>query len=246
MPSVIEVGLEEGSLLASPLEIRDLGNVFPPISSSSTLDAILIPGEGLETDGEVKECIRACLDAAIEFQDRTQYIIPLSRCTVHKPPVIIDGFPLDESVSGANYLLENGIQPEKIIIEDTSRDTVGNAYHARMIADQLGLRRFLIINPAFRHIRNYVVFGTVFKLPSKRDQKPNYKLHYYNTPNLGFTSNEVNARLSHELDACRKFDELMQGITSLEDFSHYMYTRHEAYRAGGNPKKMGGDALRTF
>ena len=246
MAIVMEEGLDESRLLVSPLEPRDLGKIFPPIRSKSTLDAILIPGGGLNPDGNVKESIRASLDAAIELQDRVNYIITLSRGTPHRPPVITNDFPVDESVSGANYLLENKVPREKIIVENTSIDTLGNAYFARMITDYLGLRRLLIINPAFRHIRNFAVFGDVFKLPSKRDPKPNYELHYYQTPSFGLTPKELIARLRHELEASFAFDRLIKRITTLEGLSDYIYREHEAYRAGGHPIRISGPALGTF
>lgn len=222
---------------------EDLSKIFPRLDKGSKLDAILIPGGGLEPNGEVKPWITRSLDAAIALQDKVRYIIVLSRGTVYKPPIIKGGFPLDESIAQAKYLSDNGVPNEKIITENLSKDTLGNAYFGRVsITDPMELRSLLVINPVIRRSRILQIFDFVFNLPPDNQ----YSLHFYLTHNIGFTQEELNARSSKELDSFLKLRELIGRTKTLSDLARYIFTEHEAYRVGGVPITLDQAVLRSY
>ena len=67
----------------------------------------------------------------------------LSRGTTHKPPPLdTAGFPIDESMASARYLVERGVAPARVLLESWSLDTIGNAAFARLMhSDVRGWRR---------------------------------------------------------------------------------------------------------
>lgn len=52
-------------------------------------------------------------------------IVTLSAGTPYKPPVIVNGYPVFESVAGARYLVDKlGVDPSLILTETSSYDTM--------------------------------------------------------------------------------------------------------------------------
>ncbi|CAF3870183.1 unnamed protein product [Rotaria magnacalcarata] len=59
------------------------------------------------------------------------------RGTTHHPPVLNkNSFPIDEATVSAAYLIERNIPSNKILIENWSFDTIGNAHFARQSIDR--------------------------------------------------------------------------------------------------------------
>ena len=114
-------------------------------------DAIIVPGGGLEEDGQPYDFVRARLDAALLHDAETEAYIVLSRGTTHKPPPRnARGFPVDESVASAQYLVEHGVEPSRILQDTWSVDTVGNVAFTRlMLVEPRGWRRLLVITSEF-------------------------------------------------------------------------------------------------
>src|SRR6056297_2341497 len=97
-------------------------------------DAILILGGGLISKEEPKPWAKERLDEAIKSSNGKEYFIVLSAGTVHKPPFLdSEGFPVFEAEVMADYLIKKGINPKKVLTENSSYDTIGNAYFSRVI-----------------------------------------------------------------------------------------------------------------
>ena len=145
-------------------------------------DAIIVPGGGLKNDGSPHEWFRARLDRALEVQTGKEYIICLSGITPHKRPVLNErGFPVYESLAAAEYLMGRGVKPQRILMEYTSKDTIGNAYFARVIhTDPLCLKNLLVITSGFHMPRVREVFDWVFGLrPRMVDYRIEYNFHEF-------------------------------------------------------------------
>lgn len=69
-----------------------------------------------------------------------------------------------ESRASAKFLLDRGVKQNEILIEDTSLDTIGNAYFLRLLhVEPLRLRRIHIITNHFHmHRTGICVFSIVF------------------------------------------------------------------------------------
>ncbi len=228
-------------------DYKDFGEmrIFPAldIQRQPPLDAILIPGGGLEIDGNLPPWVKARLDTAWNLESLTRYFVTLSRGTVYKHPVIIDHQPLDESTEMARYLVEKGASPQKIITENSSRDTLGSAYFTRVaITDPMGLRELLVITSGAIMLRTLPVSDWVFHLPPENG----YHLHYLVTPNIGFNKAELEARVSKEVESIIHFSGLRGEIKTLAELANYIFFKHDAYRFGGKPKPLPNGALGTY
>ena len=91
-----------------------------------------VTGNLLEEALEERQAYR--LDAALLHDAETEAYIVLSRGTTHKPPPRnARGFPVDESVASAQYLVEHGVEPSRILQDTWSVDTVGNVAFTRLM-----------------------------------------------------------------------------------------------------------------
>ena len=112
--------------------------LFSVFETNKSLHIVVVPGGGLRSDGKLPDYTILRLQKALELcnykTDAECMIATLSFGTVHKaPPVDFRGFPISESVMAAKYLVDVGFPPERILEENISLDTVGNAYFLRAI-----------------------------------------------------------------------------------------------------------------
>jgi hypothetical protein len=188
-------------------------------------DAILIPGGGLLADGTPPPWVCKRLDMAAEVGD-TRFFITLSRGTVHKaPPRNNEGFPIDESVASAVYLLKLGVPKELILTETVSFDTIGNAFFSRVIhIDPLGLTRLLVITSDFHLARTRTIFRWVYSLSGG-----DHALTFQGTPDVGISQATLHARIEKERRSLKSLKEGMSEITTLKQLQQWLFLHHGAY-----------------
>ncbi|MCP5049431.1 MAG: YdcF family protein [bacterium] len=219
----------------------------------NSFDAILIPGGGMRAGGQVPLWVINRLNRAIEIHD-TGYIITLSGGTIHKPPPLDkDGYPVFESVAAARYLVEKGIDPERILSEIASYDTIGNAYFSRMIhTEPRSFKRLLVITSQFHMARTKEIFQWVFGLPftrssgSKRNNPS--KLFFETVPDIdeGIDEGARQMRTEKEKKGLERILKFRKEITTLVDFHRWMYTKHGAYAAATAPVRLTGSILQSY
>jgi len=211
----------------------------------ANLDAVLIPGGGIDESGEVVPWVKARLDRAIALIPQPTYFIPLSAGTTHKPPPRDnEGFPVLESLAAARYLSNKGIQSGRILPEAISLDTIGNAYFARIQhTDPLGLRRLHIITSAFHLRRTEAIFTWIFNLSCPVNP---YQLTFEAVENVGISDYLLMARCQKEHKSLGQVMKLRSRLTSLSTFHQWLYTEHEAYTVTKTPARLAGKALATY
>lgn len=104
--------------------------------------------------------------------NQTPYIIVSTRATTHTPTLLDpDGHPITESQITADYIMDLAcirgifIPHEKILIENTSGDTIGNAYYTRiLITDPFQIHDLYIITSKFHMARTQLIFDWIFNL----------------------------------------------------------------------------------
>jgi hypothetical protein len=86
--------------------------------------------------------------------------------TPHKTPIFNrTGFCEFESMTGAAYLLQQGMSAEKMLRETASYDTIGNAFFSATIhAIPCAWQRVAIVTSAFHMGRTKAIFDKVFSL----------------------------------------------------------------------------------
>lgn len=189
---------------------------------------ILIPGGGLLEDGSLPEWTISRLEKALALHDHTDWLITLSGGTVHKPPPLDkNGYPVFESRKAAAFLASEGVNPDRILSEISSYDTIGNAYFSRMLfAEPLSLARCLIVTSKFHMPRTEAIFRWVYSLAPTR---LGYTLSFLSTPDEGLTSQALEARQSREKSSLKKLRLHIKSIGTLDLFQRWLYTEHGAY-----------------
>jgi uncharacterized SAM-binding protein YcdF (DUF218 family) len=208
------------------------------------VDAVLVPGGGVEPGGSPAPWVRARLDRAMAVAVAgSAPIITLSAGTTHKPlPLDPAGAPLFESVAGARYLLAKGFPAERTLVETMSYDTIGNAFFARVIhTDPLDLRSLTIVTSAFQMPRVTAVFEWVFGLSTDR-----YRLVFEPVPDVGIDPEALDERRRRERRSLDNVTRLRERHRTLADLHHWLFTQHAAYSlTGPEPEDIGG-AIATY
>ena len=208
-------------------------------------DAILIPGGGLREKGDLPLYVKKRLDRAIEIH-KDEIIITLSAGTTHKPPFLDKGgFPLFESVAAAKYLMRKNINPDKILTETCSYDTIGNAYFSRMIhTESRNLRTLLIITSAFHLPRTEIIFKWIYNLDPLQKK---YTLYFEPVPDIGIDKDALLLRKEKEKKRITQLMKLKGKIDTLYQLHKWLFTEHDAYSVSGTGKKKeSGKILSTY
>jgi len=207
----------------------------------TSYDAILIPGGGLRNDGNLPPWVCNRLDKAVEIGS-TRFFITLSRGTFHKaPPRDEDGFPIDESLAGARYLVAHGVPKDRVLFEATSFDTIGNAFFSRLIhIEPMRLVRLLIVTSNFHFERTRAVFNWVYSLSNG-----SFDLTFEEVPNVGIDADSLQARMEKERKGLQALESLMRQITTVEHMHQWLFFEHDAYKPNGNRTEI-GDAINTY
>ncbi len=195
----------------------------------NTLDAVLVLGGGVREGGALPPWVIRRLDRAIDIAG-TATIVCLSSGTVHRPPPLNDeGYPYIESVAGAAYLLDKGIPDDRVQVEASSYDTIGNAYLTKLLhVDPVGWRRLAVVTSDFHMPRSRAIFEWVFGMePGK------YSLDFEATPDDGITGRLLERRIEKEAAALRSFRVLAKQIRDLPAVHKWFHTEHNAYTARG-------------
>jgi DUF218 domain len=213
-------------------------------SNKAFYDAILIPGGGVRDKGELPPWVKIRLDHAIKLHT-TEYILVLSAGTVYKaPPLDENGFPIFESIAAAKYLVNHGINPEAILCETSSYDTVGNAYFSRVIhVEPRGFRKLHIITSAFHMPRTQAIFEWLYGLDC---QDGTYQLTFDPTPDIGIAIDDLQARVDKEAGSLKQFLENTAAIHTLQACHQWLFTEHAAYAYSSTKKQAIGKSLNTY
>lgn len=211
----------------------------------SAYDAILVPGGGVLADGELPIWTQRRLNRSIEQRQDASYIIALSAGTTHKPPPLDgDGYPIFESVAAAKYLVNRGIDPERILVETSSYDTIGNVYFARMIhVEPLNLKKLLVITSAFHMARTKAIFEWIYRLEGL---PPDRQLSFETVSDEGIDHNLLAARQRKEAKSLKTLLETASQISSLKDFHQWLFREHGAYALATPPVRISGQALESY
>jgi hypothetical protein len=207
-------------------------------------DAILIPGGGVDDNGEPHLWVKARLDHAIKLRN-TACLIALSAGTVHKrAPLDENGVPIFESVAAARYLLKHGTDADAILTETCSYDTIGNAYFSRVIhVEPAGFRRLCIITSEFHMPRTRAIFEWMYGVDNPNGS---YQLAFEAVPDIGISATDLRARLAKEAASLKQFQRNAANIQSLRACHHWLFTEHAAYAVSLEASKVMGNALNTY
>ena len=193
----------------------------------ATFDAIVIPGGGVRAGGELPPWVTARLDRALAVAG-SAYLMPLSAGTPHRAPPLDElGFPWTEARAGARHLVKRGADPGRILMEESSYDTIGNAYFSRMIhAAPRGFQRLLVITSAFHMPRTEAIFRWVYGLEGPGASSA---LEFDEAADCGMDPHMLAARMEKEKTALEALPALRSEIRKLEQLHAWLFAVHGAY-----------------
>ncbi len=191
-------------------------------------DAVLVPGGGLREDGAVPPWVENRLERALELAGADTPILTLSAGTTYKPVLRdADGWPIFESVAGAQWLAEHGHPAQLLFTETASYDTIGNAYFARMIhTDPAGWRRLAVITSAFHMARTEAIFRWIFSLAPCPAP---HTLSFTAVPDVGIAPDALAARREKEAAGLGSFAKLERQHRTLAAVHLWLFSEHQAY-----------------
>ena len=193
-------------------------------------DAVLIPGGGVRTGGELPAWVTPRLDRALAIPGEP-FLIPLSAGTPHRPPPLdTHGFPISEARAGGLYLAERGADARRILIESCSYDTIGNAYFSRVVhVIPRGFERALVITSEFHMARTERIFRWVYGAAGPRKQ---CVLDFETVPDTGVDETALGARRAKEAASLALLETVCDRITTLAGLHEWLFTEHAAYACG--------------
>lgn len=192
------------------------------MDNKAKYEAIIVLGGSFIDEFSLPVWVENRLNAAIQQDKSTDHYILLSRGSPHKPPVIGEsGHAIDECQIMANYMIERNVNPQKIMTDSWSMDTIGNAYAALMMhCLPRNLRKLLIITSDFHMPRSRSIFEKVFSLfPIKI-----FELNFLETQ----SSLEISER---EKKSFENWERTKEKIKTLEEFHKFIFEKHEIYNS---------------
>lgn len=180
-------------------------------------DCVIILGGSLKKNSELPDWVLGRLDYALKVD--TKYLIVSSRGTTHKsPPLDENKMPIDETTKMAEYLISQGINPNRILCESWSLDTIGNAYGVLMFhCIPLKLEKLLVVTSDFHIERTKSIFKKVFSL-----SEIEFKIDYCSINSSLKVTDKERKSLEDWNEKCKNFN-------SLEDLHKFIFTQHNAY-----------------
>jgi hypothetical protein len=201
---------------------------------------VLIPGGGLDENGEPAPWVKSRLDLGLTIEGDPLLVL-LSGGTTYKPPPLDErGFPIVESVSSARYLMRQGIPPERILIDTWSLDTIGNAFFARVVhCEPRALKHLLVITSDFHMRRTRAIFEWVFSLQPRPVQ---FQLTFEAVRDIGMSPEALRARLEKEEKSLDDLALTTKRITSMELLHEFLFKDHGAYSMKQSQRSSGAGA----
>jgi uncharacterized SAM-binding protein YcdF (DUF218 family) len=193
-------------------------------------DAILIPGGGVRQGGVLPDYVAVRFERALVLAGNA-FLVPLSAGTPHRPPPLdTRGFPITEARAGADYLLARGIDRSRLLLEELSFDTIGNALFSRVIhAIPRQFRRILVVTSVFHMPRTEAVFRWVYGLDAPG---LSCAVDFETVPDVGIDPEVLAGRRAKEQHSLDALQPLIARIRSLPELHLWLFTEHDAYAAG--------------
>jgi len=192
------------------------------------VDLIIVLAGGLTDKGELHEWVIRRLKRSIELHKIHK--CPILCCgggTYHKPPYINEkGFVIHESTECVNYLVQQGIDKEKIHREWASYDTIANAFFSLTthVSCNDEIKNIAIITSEFHIQRSKEIFDWLYNL-----QEYNYNLNYFPVTDFGLSKEMLKSRREREKKSIENILILKNKIKTMTEFIKWFYKEHNAY-----------------
>jgi hypothetical protein len=192
-------------------------------------DAVIIPGGGVRPGGELPAWVKPRLDRALGLAGDA-WLMPLSAGTPYRPPPLdARGFPILEARAGAQYLIECGADPRRILMEASSYDTIGNAYFSRVIHGiPRGFRRVLVVTSEFHMPRTEAAFRWIWGMAAPGGD---CTLEFESVADAGHDAEMLELRRKKERAGLAILEKLRRRIRTFSELHEWVFLEHGMYSA---------------
>ncbi|MGM5480671.1 MAG: YdcF family protein [Nanobdellota archaeon] len=147
--------------------------------------ALIVLGGGITAERKLNEHSRKRYEKALDIHKNYDIII----CSTDKSYRKLNEFrDTSEAKIGKQFLVKRGVNPNKIYLEQQSRDTFSNAYFCRTtIIDPLDIKNITVLTSEFHITKAKIVFGLVF-------DKTTYTLSFIESENGAVDEKQLQSR----------------------------------------------------
>ncbi|MBU3905284.1 MAG: YdcF family protein [Nanoarchaeota archaeon] len=200
------------------------------------LDAIVILGSQVKQDGSIDDFMKFRLDKGIEIfnENIASYLIMSGKygfLSKEKPPIT-------EAEAMKKYAIEHDIPEDKLLLEDQSKDTIGNAYFTKIkYLKPRNWNKLVIVTSDFHLKRTEYVFNKILGA--------DYQIEYIGVDShlseqemvkMNLVEDKVISFLKNYVDLIDPKDD--------EKTKQLLYSEHPAYAK--NPKITREDILKKL
>ncbi len=184
---------------------------------------LIILGGGLNTDGKLNQQSRLRYDKALQLHQRYNRLICSTGFSYNEKRKL----PFTEAALGKKYLVAQGINSRKILLEEKSKDTLSNAFYCRKLyIDPLNIKSLTVVTSRFHVPRTRFVFDLVYP-PTQ------YRVTFIPSPNPKLSPKllqRIQEREKLILQFYKKNLCTTYGVRrgNLESIEHYLTTAHLA------------------
>lgn len=186
----------------------------PPIDGAA--DAIVVLGGGVQPDGSLPDVARTRMDRAVELFESgvAPRLILSGRCGLGGAEPAVT-----EAAAMAAYAAGFGIPRGALLLEEESRDTLGNAYFTRArFLEPNGWTSIRVVTSDFHLSRAAWVFRKIMG--------PGYDVSFVSAP-AGFTPRELIDRALEECKITIFLNEWLQAVTEADEHAIERLMRQE-------------------
>lgn len=137
---------------AAIISVVNLCFIMNPVlaSENDEVDYVILLGGGISKDGKLPKSVVARGEKAAEYLNKHKNAVcVVTGGTLHFLPVA-------EAPELKNLLVQNGVEPDKILVEDQALDTIQNfQYSCKMLADFEGLSQQQILDSRIAVVTSY-------------------------------------------------------------------------------------------
>lgn len=190
-------------------------------------DLIIVMAGGLNSEGKLYPWVEDRLDVAIQlYQQHKCNILCTGGGTYHKPPLLNqEKYVIHESTACAEYLMTNHVNPEHVMKEWASYDTIASVYFSLLLCVQpQNKKRICVITSKFHMERTKQLFNWIFGLHGS------YHFIFMEVSNDSIKDKDMlQERIKREKQSVINVEKLKSKIKSKEDFHKWLFTEHKAY-----------------
>lgn len=213
------------------------------------IDVAIIPSGGLVESGAPHTFVTERLDQAAQLANATRYFLSSGAYTPLKAPILSStGHPLTEAHADAEYLVSAyGIPRNVVILEEMSRDTLGNAFFSRILCDLMRFQNIVVVTNRFHMTRTRATFEWVFNLPGPRYTP----IHFLEVRDAGLDPTALQVRVDKERNSLEHFwCNVRSQVKTMEELSKFIYLGHRAYafdkETGSYNVQVPKEALKSY